>query len=93
MPKPNAKRHMTAAEITQTADWIMSKPDLPSWAEVRTFVLKEFGIDRTVEAIRRIPDLKKARTAAVEAPRQRKRVGPRPTTRKIETLEEHITRL
>lgn len=93
MAKLMPKRHLSPAEIAIAADWIMTRPDLPSWSEVRGFVLKEFGIDRTVEALRRVPDLKKARTARAEAPRVKKTVGPRPTTRKINTLQNHIDRL
>jgi hypothetical protein len=63
MNRLRLKRHMSAAEITMTADWIIGRADLPSWPEIRAFVLKEFGIERAVEALRRIPDLKQARAA------------------------------
>ncbi len=92
MNRLRLKRHMSAAEITMTADWIIGRADLPSWPEIRAFVLKEFGIERAVEALRRIPDLKQARAAKAVAPRQRA-LGPRPTTRKIEALQTHIARL
>lgn len=93
MPKLNIKRHMTPAEIALTADWIMAQPDLPSWPEVRTFVLQSMAIDRTVEAIRRIPSLKAARLARAEVPRARSSPLARPTTRKIDALQAHIDRL
>mgnify|MGYP003564458559 CR=1 FL=1 len=94
MPELRTKRHLSAADIALTAEWIMDQPDSPSWSEVRKFVLKELGIDRTVEALRRVPDLKKARTARAEAPKVRKRsTAASPTTRKIEALEAHISRL
>lgn len=92
MSSLSPKRHMSAAEIAMTADWIIGRPDVPSWPEVRVFVLKEFGIERAVEALRRVPDLKQARLAKSEAPRQRV-LGPRPTTRKIDALQAHIDRL
>lgn len=93
MPDLRTKRHMSPTEIALTVDWIMDQPDVPSWQEVRTFVLKEFSIDRTVEAIRRVSDLKQARTARAAAPKFRKSPGARPTTRKINALQKHIDRL
>lgn len=93
MPKLNPKRHLSPREILVTVDWIMHQPDVPSWAEVSAFVRREFGIDRAVEAIRRNPDLKAAREARETAPKARKIVDPRPTTRKINALEAEIARL
>jgi hypothetical protein len=93
MPKLNPKRHLSAREVLVTVDWIMHQPDVPSWAEVSAFVRREFGIDRTVEAIRRNADLKAAREAREAAPKARKIIGPRPTTRKIKALEAEIERL
>ena len=94
MPDLRTNRHLSAADIALTAEWIMEQPDAPSWSEVRKFVLKELAIDRTTEALRRVPDLKKARTARAAAPKMRKPAsGARPTTRKIEALQAHISRL
>lgn len=93
MPKIQMKRHLRPTEIALTADWIMDQADTASWQEVRTFVLTEFGIDRTVEALRRVAELKKARTARKEAPRRRRTPSARPTTRKINDLQVHIDKL
>ena len=41
----------------------------------------------------RVAELKKARTARAEAPRVRRAAGSRPTTRKINALQNHIDRL
>ena len=93
MTKIKQKRHMSAAEITLSADWIVAQSDLPSWAEVRSHVLREYGIDRTVEALRRIPGLKKARDSRANVKTSRRVVGSRPTTRKLNILQEHVDRL
>jgi predicted RNase H-like nuclease (RuvC/YqgF family) len=93
MVKRNLKRHMSPNEISATADWIMDQSDLPSWNEVRAFVLREFCIDRTVEALRRIKPLKTARKSRAQAPKKRNSPGARPTTRKINALHKHIDRL
>lgn len=93
MRKLSPKRHLTAREILTTVDWIMRQSDVPSWGEVREHMLKEFGIDRTVEALRRNAELKQAREARALAPKARPIVGARPTTRKINALQAEIERL
>lgn len=93
MRKLSPKRHLTAREILATVDWIMRQSDVPSWGEIRGHVLREFAIDRTVEALRRNVELKQAREARALAPKARAVVGARPTTRKINALQAEIDRL
>ena len=93
MTKIKQKRHMSPAEITLSANWIIAQSDLPSWSEVRSHVLREYGIDRTVEALRRITCLKKARDSRANVKTSRRAAGARPTTRKLNILQKHIDRL
>ena len=93
MRKFSPKRHLSPREILATVDWIMRQPDVPSWGEVRAYVLREFGIDRSVEALRRNAELKRAREARAAAAQTRRILGPRPTTRKINALQAEIERL
>jgi len=87
------ERHLSPSEVSAIANWIMDQPNLTTWSEVQVFVKKQFGVERTVEGLRRIPDLKNARKAKAEQPRTRTSAPPRPTTRKIDALQGHIDRL
>lgn len=93
MVKLNTKRHMSPSEIAHTADWIMDQPSLPSWKEVSLFVLDQFTINRTVEALRRIPAIKAARDAREAEPKARRVNVPKLTKRQVSSLEGHVARL
>jgi hypothetical protein len=93
MAKGNPKRHLTVGEVRLAADWVLNQGAVPSWDEVRRFVLREFGVDRVVEALRRVPELKAARDARAAAPARRPVRTPRPTARRLDALESEIQRL
>lgn len=94
MTKANPKRHLQERELIRAAEWIMEQRGVPSWEDVRTFALREFGVDRTVEALRRAARLKAARDAKEAAPPVRQEVkGYRAAPRKRGVLEAENRRL
>jgi hypothetical protein len=82
------KRHLTAEEIRQTAEWIATEPTVPSWEAVREYVLRSHNVDRTIEALRKNPRLQCAR-------RLPRRTSPRPRRSPIrpKDLQAKVTRL
>lgn len=90
--KAGKNRHLKSSEIEAAADWIKSQPDRPRWEEVRQFLLATFAVDRTNQSLMKNEVLKSAMVARKSTAPQKK-LGPRPTTRKIEALNSHIDRL
>jgi predicted RNase H-like nuclease (RuvC/YqgF family) len=94
MPKSNHRsRNLKPNEIQLIAEWIMETPDTPSWDDVRKHVIRTYNVNRSVESLRRNADLKIARDARQAEPPKRRPTGPRPTRRKLETLEDQVARL
>lgn len=82
-------RHLSNHEVARTADWIRGRATTPSWAEIRAYVLREHGVERTIEALRRNTELKAARIQRAATP-QRRRYGPRPTFRQAAEMATEI---
>lgn len=93
MPARKGTRHLTSIELQETAEWILARPEVPSWPEIAAHVERKHGVTRATEALRRRAPLKDARDqrkrmVAVQA-RQRKP----PTTRRINARDAEIQRL
>lgn len=94
MARRKSKRHLSETEIEAIAEWILESQNVPSWSEVSEFALVKFGVDRTVEAIRRRELLNRAmkRRRAKPTHVATKKASSLTSSREIK-LEQEIARL
>lgn len=90
MPAKKGSRHLTATELSETAEWILARSEVPSWPEIAAHVARKHGVDRSTEALRRREELKSARDARKRAVAASPRKRGRPTTRQIKSRDAEI---
>lgn len=86
------RKHLKPLQKAQTCEWIKSRRHKPTWADVTTFILKEFNIDRKENTVCRDPDFRNAMKARASVTPPSPNPG-KPTTKKLEALIEENDKL
>lgn len=93
MPAKKGSRHLTAMELSETAEWILGRPEVPSWPEIAAHVARKHGVERSTEALRRREELKNARDERKRMVAVPPRKRGRPTTRRLKSRDSEIAAL
>lgn len=80
--------------VTWLTDWILSSKDVPSYREICDALEARWGIQRDPDVIRKRPEVQRALSARKTAEKSNRPVqSKRPTTRRMEQLENQVARL
>lgn len=85
-------RHLSDKEIEIVCEWIKSQTYKPKWDEAVSIIRDLFGIERTLQSVMKNAAFKVAMAARKKVALKRPTIG-KPTTKKIENLEQEIDRL